>query len=49
MCGLYFANKWKYQRFRKIMNKMSGKLNSQRLSTISNITKLVTQITSQNS
>ena len=37
MCGIYFANKWKSQRFRKIINKMSGILNTQRLSTISGI------------
>ena len=37
MCGLYLANKWKSQRFGKIIHKMSGILNSQRLSTISDI------------
>jgi len=37
MCGLYYANTGKSQRFGKIINKMSGILTSQRLSTISNI------------
>jgi len=40
MWGLYFANKWKSQKFGKIINIMSGILNSQRLSTTSYIHKV---------
>jgi len=40
MCGLYFANKWKYHIFGKIINIISGILNSQRLSTTSDIHKV---------
>jgi len=48
MCGLYFSNKWKSQRFGKIINKMSKILNSQRLSRIPDIHKVGSQITIQN-
>jgi len=34
MFGLYFANKWKSQRYGKIINRMSGILNDQSLSTV---------------
>jgi len=44
MCALYSTNKGKSQRFKKIINRMSGILNSQSLSIIIDITKLVTQI-----
>jgi len=40
MIGIYFTNKWKSQRFGKIINKIRGILINQELSTISIIYKV---------
>jgi len=40
MCGLYYANKEKSKRFKKIINKIIGILISQRLSIILDIHKV---------
>jgi len=40
MMGIYFVNKWKLQRFGKIINRISEILINQRLSTISIIHKV---------
>jgi len=40
MFGLYFEHKWKFQRFGKIINRISGTLTNQRLSTTSVIHKV---------